>query len=74
MARPGKGQREVWVIYHLLSGYVRAVYFRMPPERVFDPRVYGTLQTRLGESEVGKAHQLRVNGGKVVHVPSLAGI
>jgi len=67
-------RREVWVVYNRLSGSVLAVLRGEPVRDAFPPSKYGAVKASLSAAEIGKAHQLRVEGGRVVHAPSLAGI
>lgn len=64
-------RKLVWVVFSEGSGAVRAIYFRQPTITETGSRV---IKTVLGERDCQRAHQLRVVGERVFHVPSMGGL
>lgn len=72
----GPDQIEVWVIYNKNSGSISRVC-RCEPAKNEVPDPVGPLavfKTTLSEWAIGRAHQLQVRYGRIVHAPSLGGI
>lgn len=72
----GRDLVDVWVVYHVRSGSVTRVMFQEPTvKETPKPRSgYVLLRTKISEWARAHIHQLRVEGGKVVHGPALVGI